>query len=125
MIRYRLIIAATILTLAGAIGAAVTAPSHGAPEHQSAASRAMPKATWMTHPCAYEDSVNCFWNAGTSGNHRGHSFYVREVPGRAHIICVMYVTHRDQKRWDYCETSGANARSAPKMHDFDRDGFGE
>lgn len=60
---------------------------------------------WMKRPCANEDSVNCFWDAGTSGNGGGHSFYVRQFPGKQRMVCVMYVRARDARRWDYCEAT--------------------
>lgn len=28
-----------------------------------------------TTPCKFEDSTNCFWDAGTQGNGHGHSFW--------------------------------------------------
>ena len=30
---------------------------------------------WLNRPCKWEDSIQCYWNAGTMGNGRGHSFY--------------------------------------------------
>jgi hypothetical protein len=57
---------------------------------------------WTTRPCKTEDSVNCFWDARTQGNGRGHSFIVRQVPGRAHMVCVFYVDRRYAKKHDYC-----------------------
>lgn len=34
-----------------------------------------PTPKWMTRPCKWEDSVNCYWDASTAGNGKGHSFY--------------------------------------------------
>jgi hypothetical protein len=60
------------------------------------------RPTWFEKvPCKSEDSVNCFWNANSRGNHRGHSFIVREMPGSKHMVCVMYLKKAD-RRWDYC-----------------------
>lgn len=43
---------------------------------------------WMTTPCEYEDSSDCYWDAGTSGNGVGDSFYaVRTEPG---VVCIRY-----------------------------------
>lgn len=64
---------------------------------------AMP--AWSLKPCASEDSVNCRWDADTAGNGKGHSFIVREFPGKAHMVCVMYVKRADARRWDYCEAT--------------------
>lgn len=65
--------------------------------------RPVPLPQSVNHPCAQEDSVNCYWNANTQGNGAGHSFITREFPGKAHMVCVMYVKARDARRWDYCE----------------------
>lgn len=70
---------------------------------QSQTTHTMPR--WATRPCPEEDSVNCYWDAGTSGNHKGHSFMVRQFPGRRHMVCVMYVKPADARRWDYCEAT--------------------
>jgi len=56
----------------------------------------------MRRPCKYEDSVNCYWDAGSAGNHKGHSFVVRQFPGGKHMVCVMYVRWADARKWDYC-----------------------
>lgn len=36
------------------------------------------KYSWNipTKPCKYEDSKNCFWDAGQRGDGKGHSFWV-------------------------------------------------
>lgn len=60
--------------------------------------------TWeQRHPCKQEDGVNCFWNADSMGNHHGHSFFTRWMPGpKGHrITCVIYTRHADA-HWDYC-----------------------
>lgn len=57
---------------------------------------------WVTRPCAEEDSLNCRWDARDQGNGHGHSFIVREVPGRAHMVCVFYVAPRYARHHDYC-----------------------
>lgn len=38
-------------------------------------------ATFVTTACQYEDSRNCWWNAGKRGNGVGHSFV--DLKGRA------------------------------------------
>jgi len=57
---------------------------------------------WTHRPCQQEDSVNCHWDAGTSGNGEGHSFIVRAVPGKAHMVCVFYTDRRFARHHDYC-----------------------
>lgn len=51
--------------------------------------------------CKNEDGVNCFWNADSTGNGTGHSFFTVEMPGRKHMICVIYVRKEDN-HWNYC-----------------------
>lgn len=76
----------------------------------SAETTAPPARThWMRTPCAQEDSLDCQWNAGTSGNGAGHSFYrVKRAVVNAHgrtvgrVVCVYYVTHADARKWDAC-----------------------
>lgn len=41
----------------------------------SAATDAPPTPKFMTTPCAFEDSVNCYWDASKHGNGEGHSFF--------------------------------------------------
>lgn len=59
-------------------------------------------ARWLTQPCPTEDSVNCYWNAAEQGNGTGRSFYVRQFPGSAHMVCVMYVDRGYARSHDYC-----------------------
>lgn len=40
-------------------------------------------------PCAYEDSVNCWWDSGSRGNHRGHSFVA--LGHRGTQVTLMYL----------------------------------
>lgn len=87
----------TLASLALAIGLVASGTvAASAGEHVSA------RPWWMKHACAQEDSVNCFWDASHAGNHRGHSFIVREMPGKKHMVCVMYIKRADARRWDYC-----------------------
>lgn len=55
-------------------------------------------------PCAYEDSVNCYWNAGEMGNGHGHSFVVRWMPGPKgeRLVCVLYNERKFARHHDYC-----------------------
>jgi hypothetical protein len=57
---------------------------------------------WVTRPCATEDSVNCRWDAKLQGNGKGHSYIVREFPGSAHMVCVMYTHRKYARHHDYC-----------------------
>lgn len=62
----------------------------------------MPVPAWMTHPCVNEDSVNCYYDAQKRGNHKGVSFYVRQIPhtGKRHpLVCQLRVNH---VRYDQC-----------------------
>lgn len=77
-----------------------TAHTYGAHHAQR---MAVPR--WMTRPCATEDSVNCYWDAHARGNGTGHSFYVREFPGSARMVCVTYVGTRYAAHHDYCEAT--------------------
>lgn len=65
---------------------------------------------WVTTPCKTEDSVNCRWNAKTQGNGKGHTYIVRQFPGKAHMVCVMYAQRKYARTHDYCEAiSGPRA----------------
>lgn len=75
--------------------------------HQSAAQGAEkvhrpPLPTWARTPCTQEGDVNCFWNASEQGNGSGHSYYVRQFPGPAHTVCVMYTERKFGQKFDYC-----------------------
>lgn len=83
-------IAAAALLSTG-VGVATAAPTADHP---------MPK--WTNTPCEYEDSVNCYWDAGSMGNGSGHSFIVRQVPGKAHMVCVFYTQRKFARHHDYC-----------------------
>lgn len=76
---------------------------------------------WMQRVCQYEDSANCFWDAGTGGNGLGHSFYTHKINGD---LCVMYVEHGYAKRHDWClSTIDYDARQLALV-DMDGDGGG-
>jgi hypothetical protein len=49
--------------------------------------------------CEEEDSVNCFWNARTMGNGRGHSFYSVRV---GHQVCHIYWSTTYNRRHGGC-----------------------
>jgi hypothetical protein len=61
---------AALATLAGGL-------SLGWAHEASAQGDDMPK--WSQTPCEYEDSTNCFWDAGEQGNSKGHSFFAIKV----------------------------------------------
>ena len=90
-------------TIAAGLVSATNVTADAQPKVSTTKVQAMPK--WMHRPCPEEDSVNCFWDAGSRGNGVGHSFYVRQFPGKAKMVCVMYVKPRDARRWDYCEAT--------------------
>lgn len=92
---------AALLVAATAIVAGTFAATHAdaAPAAPSTHRAAPAMPAWALRPCPEEDSVNC------RGNHRGHSFIVRKVPGAAGMVCVFYVKRADARRWDYCEAT--------------------
>jgi hypothetical protein len=49
--------------------------------------------------CEEEDSVNCFWNARTMGDGRGHSFFSVRVG--AHT-CIVYWNERYNRHHGHC-----------------------
>lgn len=66
----RTLVAATAAVVAG-VGIGLALPS-------SAAAPALDFTGWP--PCEFEDSVNCRWDAGTSGNGVGDSFTSLALP---------------------------------------------
>jgi hypothetical protein len=58
-----------LLTLA-ALAVLTLTPAHA----EAVEVHDLPVYTYLP-PCEYEDSSNCFWDAGSSGNGVGHSFY--------------------------------------------------
>jgi len=63
-------------------------------------------------PCHYEDGSrpgdrqqrHCFWNAGTMGNRRGHSFILDQTRAR---IVVTYLGSRQHRGWAQYITAGS------------------
>jgi hypothetical protein len=55
----------------------------------------------LTRPCAEEDSPNCHWDAGTSGNGEGHSFSSLRV---GHLLCTIYDDPTYNHKQGYCTT---------------------
>lgn len=94
----RSLIAAVTVSVAVS-GASVAAASPAASPEPPA------RPVWARTACVTEDSVNCYWNAEQMGNGNGQSFYVRLFPGRAQMICVMYVNKRYAASHDYCTTT--------------------
>lgn len=58
--------------------------------------------SWERTPCQAEGDVNCYWNAAEMGNGMGHSYFVRQFPGSAGTVCVMYSEPRFAAKYDYC-----------------------
>lgn len=56
--------------------------------------------TALNTPCQYEDSTNCFWDAGASGNNKGHSFYSIKV---GHKVCTIYWDRAFNRRHGFCD----------------------
>ena len=65
-----------------------------------AAAAPTPTPWWTRRACPLEDSVDCYWDAGT-GNGTGHSFMVRQFPDGG-PTCVMYVERRYARHHDHC-----------------------
>lgn len=100
-----------ITSCAAAVAGVVVAVSAGLSAHASTGAKppAPAPAFWMSRPCPAEDSVNCYWNAGSEGNGSGHSFYVRWLNGHGAngLVCVFYAgtTKADRayaQEHDYC-----------------------
>jgi hypothetical protein len=92
---------AIALTVTGTATATDTHPApvlHGAIRHA------------VTTPCPYEDSMNCYWDAGTAGNGRGHSFYSIRI-GRMtqHGVrvqdCITYWDRAYNRKYGQCYNS--------------------
>lgn len=55
--------------------------------------------TFMTTPCAMEDSINCYWDASVRGNGQGHSFYSIRV---GNMNCIKYWASRYDRTHGKC-----------------------
>lgn len=49
--------------------------------------------------CKYEDSMNCFWDASSQGNGKGHSFIAVQI---GKINCIIYTDRKYARRHNYC-----------------------
>lgn len=54
---------------------------------------------WMTSPCQYEDSRNCFWDATVQGNGNGHSFYAIRVGNKT---CLVFWNNKYARKHNRC-----------------------
>ncbi|AWY07635.1 hypothetical protein SEA_YOSIF_71 [Streptomyces phage Yosif] len=57
-----------------------------------------PTAGLPKKPCALEDSVDCFWDAGRRGNGKGYSFWV-DKNGRQHFLDPRKNDDRAYQKW--------------------------
>lgn len=90
-----------VITLGSLVAGQARATDSGYSIHHT---QPMAVPRWMTRPCAEEDSVNCYWDAQTMGNGRGHSFYVRRMPGDiTGLTCWTYVQRKFGANHDHCE----------------------
>ena len=91
----------TLVTVAGAVTAAVLGTAALGGGHASTPNNELPH--WVTKPCKTEDSLNCHWNAKTQGNGVGKSFIIRKLPntGERPLVCIFYVKKADRK-FDQC-----------------------
>ena len=90
-----------IRTILTATALAVVMPITGA-----AAAGDMPTPKWMSTPCEYEDSPNCYWNAEVAGNGDGHSFYSITAWNAKHtrlLQCTIYAQTRYGKKHNTCQ----------------------
>ena len=55
---------------------------------------------YLVTPCKTEGSNNCYWDARSFGNKKGHSYYVIPV---GHKWCIQYWEPRYNRRHGYCE----------------------
>ncbi len=58
-----------------------------------------PSPRWLTRPCTYEDSVNCYWDATVQGTGTGQSFFAVRVRDE---VCVLYADDRYARRHNRC-----------------------
>ena len=79
--------------IAGVLAGAVVA---GGVAYAAPATHEVPR--WMTRECVQEDDVNCYRDGGTVKPHQGE-MYVRQIPGREHMVCVFFVNRPGR---DYC-----------------------
>lgn len=57
------------------------------------------KMTFMTRACPTEDSGDCYWDAGKSGNGEGHSFYAINIGKR---VCIKYWNPKYGRKHNRC-----------------------
>ena len=95
-------LAAVLVGLAFVVATLLDVASIANAEPGAATRAATVAPRWTTRPCHYEDSVDCAWDASAQGNGIGHSFVVRAVPGRAHLVCVFYTAPRYARHHDHC-----------------------
>lgn len=83
-----------VSTLATAIvGLAFVGITTALPSHADVPTHEVP--TWMRQQCTPHHPVNCYHRGSEPTDER----YVRQMPGRAHMVCVFYVA---TPRHDYC-----------------------
>lgn len=90
-----LVVAAVALAAIGTAVAEDSSAAELAPAHV---------AKWMTTPCAAEDSSNCYWDAGSTHNGHGHSWYAVCID---HHRVVIYWQHKYNLKHGYV-TKGCN-----------------
>ena len=84
---------ATLTLAAGAVLTMAPAQAATAPTPHGVVSPMLSK------PCAAEDSINCFWDAGSMGNGTGHSFYSVRI---GHKMCTIYWERDYNRKNGYC-----------------------
>jgi len=94
--------AGAAITLAASIGGTIAATSQVLPIEQVSAPTSsptnLPTPKWMTTPCEYEDSPNCYWDGG---NHSFYSVLIRTPKGHTKM-CTIYMKDRYAKKHNHC-----------------------
>lgn len=86
----------TLTTLAAA---AILASGGGIAAHAQGGDDGVRHAVIPTRPCKYEDSVNCYWDAGMIGNGKGYSYW---SVIRGDKVCIHYLNARMNRRHGGC-----------------------
>lgn len=100
-IRFAVIMTTLTLLVFGSMASTKAADTSNAPGQDTTTGQ-VDIPFWVVKPCKTEYSVNCRWNAQTQGNGRGHTYVVRQFPGKNHMVCVMYADRQYAKKHDYC-----------------------
>lgn len=69
-----------------------------------------PRTSWMRNPCPQEDSMNCQWNTGNTGDRPPYSFYAVTRPLLSYggqrigkVDCHFMVNHHGDRLYSMCQ----------------------